>query len=160
MIDQAMEQATPDYSNKWFVMLAVGMGVFLATIDGSIVNVALPTLAQTFNADFPTTQWVVLAYLLTITSLMLGIGRLADMLGKKPLYTAGFVIFTAGSVVCGLANSIAWLIGARVFQAVGAAMVMALGTAIITEAFPPSERGRALGISGSIVSVGIVIGPH
>lgn len=140
-------------------MGAVGTGVFLATIDGSIVNVALPTLVREFGTDFASVQWVVLAYLLTLTTLMLGIGRLADMIGKKPIYTLGYLIFTIGSVLCGLSPTIYWLVGFRVFQAIGASMIMALGMAIITEAFPPSERGKALGISGAIVSVGIVVGP-
>ncbi len=148
-----------DYSLKWHVMAAVAMGVFLATIDGSIVNVALPTLVRTFNTDFATVQWVVLAYLLTITTLMLSVGRLADMIGKKSIYAVGFVVFTAGSVLCGLSPNVYWLVGFRVVQAVGAAMVFALGTAIVTEAFPPQERGKALGIIGSVVSIGIVIGP-
>jgi EmrB/QacA subfamily drug resistance transporter len=150
---------TIDYNRKWYVMAAVGMGIFLATIDGSIVNVALRTIENSFSTDFPTVQWVVLAYLLTITTLMLSIGRLADMVGKKSIYTGGFIIFTIGSVLCGTSTSIHWLIGFRVFQAIGAAMIMALGMAIITESFPAKERGRALGVSGAIVSVGIVIGP-
>ncbi len=148
-----------DHSKKWYVLAAVGMGVFLATIDGSIVNVSLPTMEKSFQTDFALVQWVVLAYLLTVTTLMLGIGRLADIYGKKPIYTTGFIVFTSGSVLCGLSPSIYPLIGFRVVQAVGAAMIMALGMAIVTEAFPRSERGRALGISGTIVSVGIAIGP-
>ena len=148
-----------DYSRKWHVMLAVAMGTFLATIDGSIVNLALPTLVRDLRSDFATVQWVVLAYLLTLATLILGIGRLADMKGKKPIYTTGFIIFTIGSLLCGLAPSIYWLIAFRVIQAVGAAMVVALGAAILTEAFPPSERGKALGLFGTVVSIGIVVGP-
>lgn len=148
-----------DYSQKWYVLSAVGMGVFLATIDGSIVNISLPTLVTSFQTDFALVQWVVLSYLLTVTTLMLGVGRLADIYGKKPIYTAGFIIFTIGSVLCGLSPAIYTLIGFRVLQAVGASMIMALGMAIVTEAFPKSERGRALGISGTIVSVGIAVGP-
>ena len=148
-----------DYSRKWHVMVAVAMGIFLATIDGSIVNLALPTLVRELGADFATVQWVVLAYLLTLATLMLSIGRLADMKGKKTIYTAGFIIFTLGSVLCGLAPTIYWLIAFRIVQAVGAAMVVALGAAILTEAFPPSERGKALGLFGTIVSIGIVVGP-
>ncbi len=148
-----------DYSRKWYVLLAVSMGTFLATIDGSIVNISLPTLATSFQADFALVQWVALAYLLTVTTLMLGIGRLADIYGKKPIYMTGFVVFTVGSVLCGVSPSIYWLIGFRVLQALGAAMTMALGMAIVTEAFPPSERGRALGLSGTVVSVGIAVGP-
>lgn len=152
-------QQSVDYSRKWYVMAAVSMGVFLATIDGSIVNVALPTLVRAFETEFAVVQWVVLAYLLAVTTLMLSVGRLGDMLGKKPLYAAGYVIFTLGSALCGLSPSVYWLIGFRIVQAVGAAMMMALGTAIVTEAFPPSERGKALGITGSMVSIGIVVGP-
>jgi EmrB/QacA subfamily drug resistance transporter len=140
-------------------MSAVAMGTFLATIDGSIVNVALPTLTRTFNTQFSTVQWIVLAYLLTVTTLMLSVGRLADMKGKKPIYTAGFAIFTIGSALCGLSLTVYALIAFRVLQGVGAAMVMALGMAIVTESFPPSERGKALGISGAVVSLGIVVGP-
>jgi len=95
-----------DYSKKWLVLSAVGMGVFLSTIDGSIVNISLPTLVSSFQTDFALVQWVVLAYLLTVTTLMLGVGRLADIYGKKPIYTAGFIVFTVGSVLCGLSTNI------------------------------------------------------
>lgn len=140
-------------------MLAVAMGIFLATIDGSIVNVALPTLTEGLNTDFSTIQWVVLSYLLTITTLLTIVGRLADMYGRKPLYTTGFFVFTVGSFLCGLAPSVSWLILFRVLQGIGGALILALGIAIVTEAFPPTERGRALGIAGSIVSIGVVSGP-
>jgi EmrB/QacA subfamily drug resistance transporter len=140
-------------------MAATAMGIFLSTIDGSIVNVALPTLTRAFNTQFSTVQWVVLAYLLTVTTLMLSVGRLADMKGKKPIYTAGFAVFTVGSVLCGLAPTAYALIAFRVLQGVGAAMTMALGMAIVTESFPPAERGKARGIVGAVVSVGIVVGP-
>lgn len=155
---QTTEQ-TIDYSLKWYVMAAVAMGVFLTTIDASIVNLALPTLVRFFDTTFAIVQWVVLAYLLTISTLMLTFGRLADMIGKKPLYTVGFVIFTIGSVLSGISPTVFWLIGFRVLQAIGGAMILALSMAIITESFPPSERGRALGLSGTAVSVGIVVGP-
>lgn len=148
-----------DYSRKWLVMSAVAMGIFLATIDGSIVNVALPTLATALGTTFAAVQWVVLAYLLTITTAQAIVGRLADMYGRKPLYNSGFVVFTIGSLLCGLAPTAGWLIGFRVLQGVGAALILALGLAIVTDAFPAAERGRALGIAGSIVSIGIVTGP-
>lgn len=148
-----------DYRMKWYVMAAIAMGIFLATIDSSIVNLALPTLVRELHTDFPTVQWVVLGYLLGLTALMLSVGRLADIRGKKPLYVAGFVIFTIGSILCGFSPTIYALIGFRVVQSIGAAMILALGSAIVTESFPPEERGRALGISGTAVSLGIVIGP-
>ncbi len=148
-----------DYSRKWLVMSAIAMGIFLATIDGSIVNVALPTLSAELNTDFATVQWVVLVYLLTLTTLQAVVGRLADMYGRKILYNSGFIVFTVGSLLCGLAPTVGWLIAARIVQGAGGALILALGMAIITDAFPPGERGRALGISGSIVSIGIVTGP-
>ena len=154
-----MQQQTIDYGRKWYVMAAVAMSIFLATIDGSIVNVALPTLVRDLDTDFATVQWVVLSYLLAQTTLMLGVGRWGDMIGKKPIYTAGFVVFTVGSVLCGLSPTVYWLIGFRVVQAVGAAMTLALGMGIVTEAFPPQERGKALGTVGTLVSLGVVVGP-
>lgn len=149
----------PDYSRKWLVLSAVGMGIFLSTIDGSIVNVAVPTLERDLGATFALVQWVVLGYLLTLSSLLLTVGRLADMRGKKNIYLSGFVLFTLASALCGLAPNIAWLIVFRVLQAIGGAMVAALGSAIITEAFPASERGRALSYGSVIVSLGIMAGP-
>ena len=161
-VTQASAPAPPegvDYTRKWYVLIAIGMAIFLGTIDGSIVNVALPTLADEFGTTFGIVQWVSLAYLLTQATLTLGFGRLGDMIGKKQIFTAGFAVFTVFSVLAGLAPSVEWLIAARVLQAVGAAMIFALGFAITTEAFPPSERGKALGINGATVSLGIIIGP-
>ncbi len=153
------ELSRSDPVRKWYVMAAVAIGIFLATIDASIVNIALPILERDLRTDFAVVEWVVLAYLVTVTTLMLTIGRLGDMIGKKPLYAAGMAIFTISSVLCGLSQNIAMLIAFRVVQAAGAAMIMALGNAIITEAFPASERGKALGIGGLFVSVGIIAGP-
>jgi EmrB/QacA subfamily drug resistance transporter len=158
-INTSTEDATIDYSRKWYVMVAVGVGILLGTIDASIVNIALPTLVREFNASFSTVQWVALAYLLTLSTLTLTMGRLGDMIGKKQIYIAGMVVFTIGSMLCGISQSIYWLIGFRVFQAVGAAMSAALGTAVIIEAFPSHERGKALGAGGAFVSFGIIAGP-
>ena len=153
------EHSHHDSVRKWYVMAAVAIGIFLATIDASIVNIALPILEHDLHTDFAVVEWVVLGYLVTVTTLMLSIGRLADMIGKKSIYAAGMVVFTASSVLCGLSQNIAILIAFRVLQATGAAMIMALGNAIITETFPASERGKALGIGGLFVSVGIIAGP-
>ena len=153
------ETAIIDYSRKWYAMSAVGMGIFMGTIDLSIVNIAMPTLVRELNSQFSTVQWVVLSYLLTITTLMLGIGRISDMIGKKSLYIFGMIIFTIGSLLCAISPNVYWLIGFRVFQGLGSVMLMALGAGIVSDVFPPSERGKSLGIIGSIVSIGIVTGP-
>lgn len=148
-----------DYSRRWWVLVAVGLGIFLSTVDGSIVNLALPTLEDEFATSFSAVQWVVLAYLLTLATLVLVVGRLGDMIGKKRIYTTGFAAFTLTSLLCGLAPSLGWLVFFRVLQAMAASMIQALGLAITTEAFPASERGRALGINGAVVSLGIIAGP-
>ncbi len=145
--------------DKWRVMLGISLGVLMYTIDTSIVNIALPTLVKTFHTDFATVQWVGLSYVLVVTSLVLGAARLGDMLGKKPLYLGGLIVFTLSSLLCGLAPSIEVLIGARALQGLGAVMISALGAAIIVEVFPVTERGKALGVIGAVVSLGIALGP-
>ncbi len=144
---------------KWLAMLGIGLGVFMATLNSSIVNISLPTLQEFFHTDFATIQWIALSYALVLTSLMLTIARFGDMMDKKRIYVAGLVIFTIFSLACSLSRNVYMLIGFRAFQGLGATMMQALGTAIITEIFPASMRGRALGMIGGIVSMGIAIGP-
>lgn len=148
---------SPNY--RWFVLATVSIGTFMSTLDSSIVNVALPTISGQLHADLSTLQWTVSAYLLTISSLLPVFGRTADLLGRKKVYSFGFLIFTLGSVLCGLAPNIWFLIGTRVLQAVGAAMLMANSAAIITAIFPFQERGRALGLTGTVVALGSLTGP-
>ncbi len=131
----------------------------MATIDGSIINIALKTLQDSFGVEFHTVEWVTLSYLLTITSLLPSMGRLGDMIGKRRVALLGFAIFTIGSALCGLAWNIELLIVARVIQGVGAAMLQAVSPALLVTAFPPNERGQALGYTGSIVAAGILTGP-
>ncbi|GAA6618232.1 MFS transporter [Scytonema sp. NUACC26] len=146
-------------SQKVWVLVGVGLGVFMSTLDVGIVNVALPSLVQTFHTDFPTTQWAVLSYQLVSSGLVLGATRLGDMWGKKYLYLGGLIIFTLSSLLCGMAPGIGWLIGFRALQGLGGVFISGLGLAIVTEIFPSSERGRAVGIIGSVVSLGIASGP-
>ena len=93
-------------NRKWLVLSAVGFGVLLSSVDSSIVNIALPSMVGYFHTDLAMLEWVVLGYLLTVTTLMLSIGRLADMIGKKNLYSAGMIVFTIGSLLCGFASSV------------------------------------------------------
>ena len=140
-------------------MAGVGLGVLMGTLDISIVNISLPTLERELNTHFATIQWVVVAYILVLTSLMLGAARMGDIIGPKKVYLTGLTIFTLGSLLCGAAPGAPWLIGIRAFQGLGAAMNQAVGAAIITMVFPPQERGRALGIIGGIVAFGLAAGP-
>lgn len=144
---------------KWKAMLIVWIGIFMATLDGSIVNVALPTLTEYFKSDITTIEWVIMAYLLTITSLLLSLGRLSDMFGRKPIFAGGLALFTVGSGLCAISATEGQLIFYRIIQGIGAAMLMATGIAIITHAFPPRERGKAMGLIGTVVSIGSMAGP-
>ncbi|MHB1416725.1 MAG: MFS transporter [Chloroflexota bacterium] len=146
-------------NHKWWVLAAVQIGVLMSTIDSGIVSVSLPTIMRQFHADVAMIQWTVLAYLLTITVTLLPFGRLADMYGRKQIYVLGFVIFTAGSALCGASGSAEQLSLFRALQALGASMLMANGMAITTAVFPARERGRALGIQGTVVATGTTIGP-
>ena len=144
---------------KRWSMLAVSMSVFMSTLDSSIINISLPTLIIKLNTTFPTIQWVVLGYVLVITALMLVVARFGDILSKKRVLATGLIIFTAGSLLCGLSPSVKWLIAFRVLQGLGAVMMQAIGAAILVEVFPPSERGKAMGTIGSVISIGIALGP-
>ncbi len=132
---------------------------FMATIDGSIVNIALPTIAASLGVGISAVQWVVTTYLLAVSSLLLVWGRLSDLHGRKRFFGAGLGVFTLGSLLCGLATSLPVLVAARVVQGIGASMAIALVQGIVTSAFPPAERGKALGFIGSVVAVGSLVGP-
>lgn len=154
--EQCLQHRTP---NKWLIFVNVALGTFMATLDSSIVNVALPTLATTFGAGVGPLQWVVTTYLLTISSTLPAFGRLGDIIGRRVVYIVGFVLFVAGSALCGLAGSLGQLVGFRVIQALGASMLMANNMAIVVSTFPVAERGKALGLMGSVVSAGSLTGP-
>ncbi len=144
---------------KWKAMFTVWIAIFMATLDGSIVNVALPTLTEYFRTDITTIEWVIMGYLLIITSLLLSFGRLSDIFGRKRIFTVGIAIFTAGSGLCAISNTVGELIFYRVVQGIGASMVMATGVAIISNAFPLKERGKAMGFIGTVVAIGSMTGP-
>jgi MFS family permease len=131
----------------------------MATIDGNIVNVALPTLGAELRAHVDALQWIVNAYLLAITATLVAMGRLGDRLGHRALYAAGLVVFTLGSALCGAAPGLGALVAARVLQALGASAMMAIGPAVVTASFPPGMRGRALGAVGTVVAAGLMLGP-
>lgn len=146
-------------SYHWFVLGTVCIGAFMAALDASIITVALPTMQRQFHVSFSVTAWVPLAYLLTLTALLAVFGRLADIVGRRPLYTLGFTVFIIGSALCGAATSMTFLICARVLQAIGAVMLQANSVAIVTSATPANQRGKAIGIQGSALAVGLSIGP-
>ena len=156
MISVKQAENKPD---KWLVFVTVAVGVFMSTLDGSIVNIALPTIMEEMEAPLLIIEWVMLIYLLTVSSLLLSFGRLSDIRGRRWIYIRGLLIFSAGSLFCGMARSAIWLISARAFQGVGAAMIMSCNQAILTETFPASERGKSLGMLGAVVASGLTAGP-
>jgi len=146
-------------SNKWLVLSLVAAGIFMSTLDGSIVNVALPTIMAELGVPLTTVKWVVVIYLLTVSSLLLFFGRLSDLRGRRWVYSRGLAVFALGSLLCGLAPTATWLIIARALQGVGAAMIMACTPALVVDVFPREERGRALGLVGTVVAGGLTMGP-
>jgi len=144
---------------KWRVLLAVCFGTYLATMDFSIVNVALPTLADDFDVPPNTVVWATLAYSLSVTGLTLTAGRAGDLWGRKRIYLAGWAVFTVGLVGASVAQTLPQLVLTRIIQAIGGSLTMANGNALVTAAFPDSERGRALGTNGAVVGAGLMTGP-
>lgn len=148
-----------DFSHKWLVFSLVAAGVFMSTLDSSIVNIALPAIMADLQVTLAVIEWVPMIYLLTVSSLLLTCGRLSDIRGRRLVYCGGFVIFSAGSLLCGIAGSASWLIASRALQGVGAAMLMACSPALVVDAFPMAERGRVLGMVGMVVAAGLTTGP-
>ncbi len=143
----------------WLVVATVCIGAFMGQLDASVISLILPTLEETFHTSLAHVQWVAIAYLLVLTGLLTPLGHLADDFGRKALYTTGFLIFIAGSALCGLAPDIAFLIGARSLQGIGAALLQANSVAIITAAVARGQLGRAIGIQGTAQAVGLAVGP-
>lgn len=143
----------------WLVVAAVCVGAFMAQLDASIVTVALPHIGRALNVGAGTTQWVTLAYMLALLPALGLAGMLSDMLGRKLLYTWGFAVFTLASLLCGLVPSLPLLIGARVLQGLGAAMLQANSVALIREALADGKLARGLGIQGAAQAVGLAMGP-
>lgn len=145
--------------NSWIILAIVVMSPFMACLDSSIINVALPIMAKDLSTSMAGIQQVVTSYLIVISATILIFGRLGDIKGKNSVFKYGFIIFVLGSLLCGISSTLSFLIFSRVVQAIGAAMTMATSQGIITQAFPRNERGRALGISGTFVALGTLLGP-
>ncbi len=156
MIDAVHAPLNP---RRWWILANVSIGTFMATLDGSIANVALPTISGSLHISLQSVQWVVTAYLLTISSLLPLVGKISDAIGKGRVYNVGFIVFSIGSLLCSLSPTITWLILSRIAQAFGAALLMANSQGIVAQTFGTSERGRALGITGMMVSLGSLAGP-
>jgi EmrB/QacA subfamily drug resistance transporter len=146
-------------NRKWWTLGAVAFGLFMIMLDNTIVNVALPTIARDLRIGISELEWVVNGYALTFAVIMLTGGKLADMLGRRRIFIAGLAIFTLSSLACGLATGPEMLIGARIVQGVGAALMNPATLSIITATFPPRQRGMAIGIWAGTAGMALAIGP-
>jgi EmrB/QacA subfamily drug resistance transporter len=146
--------------NKWILLVLSAAATFMTTLDGSIVNIGLPSIARTFHVGISgATEWIIIGYLVVIAAVLLTFGRLADMIGRKPIFLTGLVVFILGSALSGLAPSLLLLILARLFQGIGGALIFSVNVAMITSSFPSNERGLALGLNAVVVSLGVAAGP-
>ena len=144
---------------RWWVFSAVALGTLTSVVNHGSMSVALPTIAQHFGADLSTAQWVVIAEGLAISALILPMGRLSDIVGRKPIYLTGMIIFAGAALMAASSQSIVALIGFKAVQGLGAAMTQGTGMAMVTSVFPADERGKGIGSHASVVGTGGVLGP-
>lgn len=158
------DRANPDHvgsgqGSPAFALAGLSLTVLVSTLNTSIVNVALPTLVNVFHASTQAAQWTVIAFVLAITSLIVGAGRIADIVGRRRLLLVGVSVFTAAAATCAGAPSLGWLIAARFVQGIGAAVMMALSVALVGDLVPRDKAGRAMGLLGSMSATGTALGP-
>ena len=157
-----MSQNTNDsikHNNMWLILIATCLFTFMSTLDGSIVNIAMPTMSKDLAISMNEAEWIVSVYMITICCLLIFWGRISDTVGKVKIFKIGTLIFILGSLFCGISSTLEMLLISRIIQATGASMTMATNYGIITENFPPEMRGRSLGVLGSFVSLGSIAGP-
>lgn len=157
-----MSQNTNDsikHNNMWLILIATCLFTFMSTLDGSIVNIAMPTMSKDLAISMNEAEWIVSVYMITICCLLIFWGRISDTIGKIKIFKIGTLIFILGSLFCGISSTLEMLLISRIIQATGASMTMATNYGIITENFPPEMRGRSLGVLGSFVSLGSIAGP-
>jgi EmrB/QacA subfamily drug resistance transporter len=147
------------FDRKGWVLIAIGIGSFMAALDGSVVNTILPVLRSTFQSDVASIEWVVTIYLLVLSGLLLTFGRLGDLRRHKSIYLWGFVVFVVSSALCGASWSPTALVVFRGIQAIGAAMLASNSPAIVTGNFPPEQRGRTFGLISTMTYLGLTVGP-
>lgn len=146
-------------ARRWRVLAILCIGLFMLLLDGTIVNIAIPSILDSFRTGFSEVEWVMNAYLLVFAVMLITMGRLGDLYGRKLLFVTGLSVFTGASLACGLAPSVGWLIGFRALQGLGGSMMMPATLSIIAAVFPPEERGTAMGIWGGVTGIAVAVGP-
>jgi EmrB/QacA subfamily drug resistance transporter len=155
----AKAPATSPTRSPWVVLAVLCLGLFMILLDGTIVNIAIPHIQTYFDTSFSNIEWVMNAYILAFAVLLVTMGRFGDLWGRRKLFVGGMVLFTLGSLACGLAPSIYLLIGARVIQGIGGAAMMPATLSIIADVFPAGKRGAAMGVWGGVSGLATAIGP-
>ncbi len=162
-MQQSMQQldGIPDlvYRNRYVILGIILLGTFMAVLDSTMVNIALPTITVDYKVSLAESQWTITGYLLAMTGLFVFFGKVSEYTGKVKLFVAGWAIFTLSSLACGFAPGLDALIAFRIVQGIGASMLSAVGGALIFEAFPHQERGKAMGLFGVVFGIGAVVGP-
>lgn len=146
-------------TNRWFALQVINLGTLMSTMDVGLVNVALPKIAHQFGIPFNQVQWIVTCYLLSMITCLPFFGRLSDMVSRKTVYCAGFLVFSLGCLLVDVASGLWFVVLARCIQGLGATMIMANSQAMVVEVFPNQERGKALGFNAVVISFGTLIGP-
>lgn len=159
MIQLSQKDGEKKFGARQWALANLALSMLVASLGVSIANVALPTLAVAFTASFQDVQWVILAYLLAMTVLIVSVGRLGDIIGRRRMLLAGIIIFTGASALCGVALTLWMLIAARALQGVGAAVLMALTVAFVRETVPKERTGSAMGLLGTASAIGTALGP-
>lgn len=156
---EKVEIGTPRKINSGLILLGLSLATLMTSIDTNIVSIGLPTITKSLNTNFSSAQWIILSYLLSITVLIVGVGRIGDMFGKRNLYLTGIAIFTFASLVCGFSSSVYMLITARILQGVGGAILMAMSFALVGDLFSKEKISQAMGFLTSMLTLGIALGP-
>ena len=154
-----MQRFVTDENKKWWTLAAVSVGLFMIMLDNTVVNVALPSIRSSLDMGIEGLEWVVAGYALTFAAFMLIGGKLADFLGRRLIFMIGLAVFTGASLACGLAPNGSFLIGARIVQGLGGALMNPATLSIITATFEPRERGKAIGIWAGVSALALAIGP-
>ncbi|MDB5085975.1 MAG: transporter, partial [Bacilli bacterium] len=154
-----MPESLPVHDRRWYVLLTVGIGTFLSSLNTSIINTVLPVIQRALQVTLSQSEWIVLIYLLVLTLFLLPMGRLSDVWGHRPIYLSGFALFTVAAVLCGLSGNYVSLLWGRALLALAGSMILAVGPALLTSTFPADQRGRVLGIQAIMTYIGLSLGP-
>ena len=145
-------------TRKWIILAITSIGTFMGTLNSTIVNVALPVMSREMKVSINAIQWIISAYLLTTVLLLLIFGKLSEFIGKKYIFAIGTLIFAIGSALCAFSHTLDTLTISRIIQAIGASGMFSMSMGIVSSVFPDNERGRALGIVGTMVAIGTIAG--